>query len=137
MTPQVLVDTGPIVAILSKSDQHHQVCLAHLRRLSGPLLTCWPVIVEAAWLLRRDSAAVEKLLQSFQAKPLTLAPLDEMDVPGIVEILVKYRGLKLQLADAALLHVANRGNIQTVFTLDRRDFKVLRLRNGKRLKLIP
>jgi hypothetical protein len=35
----ILVDTGPIVAILSEPDEHHEVCVAQLSRLTGPLLT--------------------------------------------------------------------------------------------------
>jgi predicted nucleic acid-binding protein len=134
---RVLVDTGPIVAILSEQDQFHQVCLEQLGRLSGPLLTCWPVIVEAAWLLRRNVLAVERLLASFANGPFTLGLLDENDLQGISAILRQYRSLGLQVADASLLHLANRERIEAVFTLDRRDFQVLRLRNRKRLNLIP
>jgi predicted nucleic acid-binding protein len=45
--------------------------------------------------------------------------------------------LRIQLADASLVHLANREGIENMFTLDRRDFSVLRLAHGKRLHLIP
>lgn len=48
-----------------------------------------------------------------------------------------YQDLKIQLADAALLHLANRESIETVFTLDRRDFSVLRLARNRRLRVVP
>jgi len=134
---KVLVDTGPIVAILSTTDEHHQTCTEQLRSIRGPLLTCWPVITEAAWLLRAYPQALGALLSSFNGRPLELASLDQTDLPGIAAILARYKSLRIQLADASLVHLANRERIDTVFTLDRRDFGVLRLAHGKKLRIIP
>ena len=64
-------------------------------------------------------------------------PLDKPDLPAISAILDTYKNLKLQFADAALLHLANREGIKTIFTLDRRDFGVLRLASGQKLHIIP
>ena len=137
MTGQVLVDTGPIVAILLESDEHHEACVEQLRHIGGPLWTCWPVITEAAWLLRAYPQAIRKFLSSFHGRPFGLVPLSETDVPFIAGILAKYDGLGIQLADASLVHLANRERIEVMFTLDRRDFGVLRLAHGKKLRLIP
>ena len=125
------------MAILSESDEHHLACVGQLRRIEGPLLTCWPVITEAAWLLRTHPAAVATILSSFDGRPFGLASLGEADLPGIAAILARYRDLDIQLADASLVHVARREKIDTVFTLDRRGFGVLRLANGKKFHLIP
>ena len=137
MTGQVLVDTGPIVAILLESDEHHEACVEQLHRIRGPLLTCLPVITEAAWLLRAYPLAIRRLLSSFNGRPFELVPLDGTDLPGIAAVLAKYNTLRIQVADASLLHLANREGIEVMFTLDRRDFGVLRLARGKRLRLIP
>ncbi|HTA67298.1 MAG TPA: PIN domain-containing protein [Bryobacteraceae bacterium] len=137
MSRPVLVDTGPIVAILSASDQHHAPCVEQLRSIRGPLLTCWPVLTEAAWLLRAYPRALRVLMSSFQGRPFELLPLGEADLFGIATILGKYQGLGIQLADASLVHLANREGIETVFTLDRRDFDVLRLARGKKFRVIP
>jgi predicted nucleic acid-binding protein len=133
----VLIDTGPIVAILLESDEHHEACVEQLHHIRGPLLTCWPVITKAAWLLRAYPQAIRELLSSFHGRPFELVPLGETDLPGIAAILARYEGLRLQLADASLVHLANREGIEMMFTLDRRDFGVLRLAHGKKLRLIP
>jgi len=137
LSGQVLIDTGPIVAILLESDEHHEACVEQLHQIRGPLLTCWPVITEAAWLLRAYPSAIRKLLSSFHGRPFELLPLGETDLPAIAAVLAKYNALRIQIADASLLHLANREGIETLFTLDRRDFGVLRLAHGKKLRLIP
>ena len=133
----ILIDTGPIVAMLSSSDEHHAACVETLRQINGPLLTCWPVITEVTWLLRAHPAAIRTLLSSFEGQPFELLPMDEADLPSISSILAKYRDLRIQLADASLIQLANREEIETIFTLDRRDFSVMRLARGKKPHLIP
>lgn len=137
MSERILVDTGPIVAMLSSTDEHHAVCVRQLETIRGPLLTCWPVITEAAWLLRAYPLALARLLSSFNGRPFELLSLGEADLPGLTAILQKHRELGIQLADASLLHLANREEAGTVFTLDRRDFTVLRLHGGRKLRLVP
>jgi predicted nucleic acid-binding protein len=95
------------------------------------------VITEAAWLLRAYPLAIGRLLSSFNGRPFELVPLTEEDLPGIAAILVKYKGLGIQLADASLVHLGIREGIETIFTLDRRDFGVLRLARGKKFRVIP
>src|SRR5207247_8002002 len=97
-----------------------------IRSLRTPLLTCWPVLAEAAWLLRTQPILVRSLLRAVETAELQLATLDHRDVPGITRIMEKYQNLSTQLADSALLHLAEREGITTVFTLDRRDFWVYR-----------
>jgi predicted nucleic acid-binding protein len=87
--------------------------------------------------LRAYPQAIRKLLSSFPCRPFELVPLGETDIPGIAAILAKYAGLRIKLADASLVHLANREGIESMFTLDRRDFGVLRLAHGKKLRLIP
>jgi len=137
MTTGVLLDTGPLVAILSRKDAYHQVCVAQLRLIVPPLLTCWPIITEAAWLLRQYPVAVQRLLASFTQGWITLLPLGESDAEPIGKILQQYRKLNAQLADAALVHLAEREGLDTVFTLDRRDFSVYRFSGKRSFHLLP
>lgn len=132
-----LVDTGPLVAIASVRDQHHELCVEQLRQLQPPLLTCWPVITEAAWLLRHQASAVERLLGSFEVGLLRLLILDEKALRWLATFLIRYRKMGAQIADGALVYLAEREGIDTVFTLDRRDFLIYRLADGRSLRILP
>ena len=133
----VLLDTGPLVAFLSRRDHRHRICVETLQSLPTPLYTCWPVLTEAAWFLRSDGAALEKMFMLGTAGFYRVLSLDETDGLAIVEILKKYHRLKPQLADAALVHLARREGMDTVFTLDRRDFQVYRPSAKGSFRLLP
>jgi len=134
---RVLVDTGPLVAIISPDDPHHEICSALLKSMPSPLLTCWPVITEAAWLLRQYPFGFERLLKGIQEGFLEILPVAGSETVFIGRILKKYASLRPQFADAMLVYLAARENLTTVFTLDRRDFSVYRAAGGRPFRLLP
>ncbi|HYK63002.1 MAG TPA: hypothetical protein VEV85_26425 [Bryobacteraceae bacterium] len=134
---RVLVDAGPLVAILSPSDEFHRQCVDVLKSLAPPLYTCWPVLAEAAWLLRADPQAVETLLRGGAAGFYNTLALGGEDGEAIAGVLKRYRNLLARLADAALVHLAQRERIETIFTLDRRDFGVYRPGPNWVFQIIP
>lgn len=134
---RVLTDTGPLVAILSATDQYHEVCLRTVQNLRGPLLTCWPVITEAAWLLQGTPLALERLLRSISDGAVEILPVAGKEAVSVAEIMKKYGNLRPQLADAMLVHLADRENIRTIFTLDRRDFSVYRAGRKSSFRIVP
>jgi len=134
---RILIDTGPIVAIFSKQDRYHQACVETVREVKTPLYTCWPVITEAAWLLRVSPPAVQRMLSLADGSLMELLPLTGMEARTIASLMKRYETLRPQLADACLMYLAEREGIETIFTMDRRDFSVLRTRSGRALRLIP
>ncbi len=133
----ILVDTGPLVAILAKRDQFHLPCLEVLKSLRPPLLTCWPVITEAAYLLRQSPTALQSLFRMLEGGFLVLAPLDNTAAPWMATFFEQYEDQEPQIADAALVYLAERERIETIFTLDHRHFSVFRLPGNRRLNLLP
>ena len=134
---RVLVDTGPLVAIVSRRDNHHQICVEQLRSITPPLFTSWPVITEAAWLLRREPSAIQRLLSSTGVGFIQLLSLDTDASAWLMKFLRRYQKLGAQVADGSLVYLAERENIDTVFTLDRRDFSIYRFRRNRSFYLLP
>jgi predicted nucleic acid-binding protein len=133
---RVLVDTGPLVAMICENDTHHEACNKRLQEIQAPLLTCWPVITEAAWFLRDDPSAIQELLLSFNTGFLEFLPMDESALSWIAGFYRRYKKLSPQLADASLVYLAERENLDTIFTLDRRDFSIYRLAGGRPLRIL-
>lgn len=134
---RALIDTGPLIALFSEDDRDHGRCRAALHDLAPPLLTCLPVVTEAAWLLRKRPDDVHRVLDNFATGFFALLSLDAADLAPIAAIMRRYEDARIQFADAALAHLAERENIRTIFTLDRRDFSIIRLKRNRALKLIP
>jgi predicted nucleic acid-binding protein len=134
---RILLDTGPLVSLLVAADHLHQLCTNALATIQPPLLTCWPVLTEAAWLLRKQNRPMDRLAQAQAGGMFEILPLTAEDLPAIAAIMRRYEDIGLQFADAVLAHLAEREDIRTVFTNDRRDFSIIRLKRNRSLKLIP
>lgn len=135
--PGVLVDAGPLVALLDRSDQHHRACVEASRSIRGPLVSVWPAITEAMYLLGLSSDAQDALWDMLETGLVLLATLDVGDVRRMRDLMRKYRDQPMDLADAALVRVAERERIRTVFTIDRRDFEVYRPSRSWRFTILP
>jgi uncharacterized protein len=134
---RVLIDTGPLVAILSPNERTHQVCLSTLKSLPHSPITCWPVITEAMWLLRGFPLAIKKLLAAINGGTIELPAVNSTEAGQIGLIMEQYESLRPQFADAMLVYLAHREGIDTIFTLDRRDFSAYRSGRKKPFHLLP
>lgn len=132
----ILVDAGPLVAVIDADDRHHVACAAALRKLQPPLVTAWPAVVEAMYLLE-EFRAQDALWQMILRGVLVIEPLDAKDLGRARDLMAKYRDLPMDLADAALVALAERLSCRRVFTLDRRDFRVYRPKGLRTFEIIP
>ena len=133
----ILVDAGPLVALLDADDQYHKKCVAALKVLREPLVTVWPPVTEAMYLLEDLPKAQEALWEMLSRGVLQLLSLGHTDVPRMRELMSKYADRPMDLADAALVRVAEREGTRKIFTVDREDFSVYRLHGRVRPNIIP
>lgn len=133
----ILVDAGPLVALLHRDDQNHGACVGALRGIRQSLVTAWPCVTEAMHLLAFSWQAQDALWELLGTGRLGLLPLDAADAPRMRELMRKYRDLPMDLADAALVRLGEREGIRMVFTTDRRDFSLYRPSRMGRFTIIP
>ena len=125
------------MALLDQADPEHDACVATLKTLRDPLVTVWPAFTEAMYLLGRSWRAQKALWSRLETEALALAPLDETDAPRMRELMDKFRDLPMDLADAALVRVAERESLSEVFTLDRTHFSIYRPGRRRRFSIVP
>lgn len=122
---KTIIDTGPLVALLNRSDRHHAWTVAVLARIAPPLWTCEAVLTEAAYL----TGAGEALLEMVATGVLKIGLELEDQAEAVAKLLHRY-GERMDLADACVVRMAELNRRSQVFTLDRRDFSIYR-RNGR------
>lgn len=134
--PGVLLDTGPLVALLSKHDDNHARARELFGACSPPLRTCEAVIAEACFLMRRahpDGPAEVVALARKGVYQIGIS-LDE-HWPEIEALLDKYSGQPVSLADAALIRCAEIHNEPRILTFDS-DFTVYRWARTKKFQVL-
>ncbi len=130
MASVVLVDTGPLVALLNRRERHHRWAIRAFETLSGTLMTCEAVITEASFLLQRWPEAVDSIFQRIEDGSLQVEALGA-DAVALRRLLKTYRDVPMSFADACLVRLTERFPSARLLTLDR-DFTVYR-RNGRQL----
>jgi len=133
----VLIDAGPLVALLDRSDDRHEEIAEALKRIRDPLVSVWPALVEAMYLLSFSWRAQKALWELIETGTIQLLHLDEADIEPMKNLMEKYRDLPMDMADAALVRVAEREGIRRILTLDHRDFSVYRLARKGSFTLLP
>jgi predicted nucleic acid-binding protein len=89
------------------------------------------------YLLGGSWPGQKALWSRLETEALTLAPLNETDAPRMRELMEKYRDLPMDLADAALVRVAERESLTEIFTLDRKHFSIYRSGRRRRVYIQP
>lgn len=132
----ILVDAGPLVAILNRRERRHQEFKAFLAQSQDEFGTVWPAVTEAMDLLNNPTAQ-DALWDLLARSVITLLPLGAPDVPRMRQLMRKYRDLPMDLADAALVCVAEREGISRILTVDEKDFRAYRLEGRGAFTLLP
>jgi hypothetical protein len=130
--PSALVDTGPLVGLIDRRDQHHVSASKWLQRARRPLITNIAVLTEATHLLDFSVDAQLDLLD-WISREVRVDNETEQDLPRIAAIMRKYEDRPADFADASLVALAERLNIDRIVSTDR-DFGVYRTAKGKPLR---
>ena len=135
----IVVDTGPIVALLNDRDDHHERCRDFLANHPGPLLVPSTVFTEVCMLAerRRGTRAELAFLADVRAGLFTLLESTSADLDRIAELVANYADLPLGTVDASVIALAERLNLPAVATLDHRHFSIVRPRHVPVLELLP
>jgi uncharacterized protein len=135
----ILLDTSGLLAAIDGSQRHHREAAAALRAVHAPLLLSPFVLAELDYLLttRVSLAAATSLLEQVADGVYRLEPMAAGDIAAALEVLDRYRDLRLGLADASIVVLAQRHGVLDVLTLDERHFRALRGPGDRPFRLLP
>ncbi len=128
-----LLDTGPLVSFLASGLSHHVWVVEQWKQLGAPLLTCEPVLTEAAFLLKRERRETDALFALLERGVIRIALAVQEEQADLRALMRRYRNRPMSLADACLVRLSEIHTAGEVFTLDS-DFRIYR-RHGN--KVIP
>lgn len=137
MRPAVIVDTGPIVALLDADETHHRWAHQQFESLAPPLLTSESVLSEACFLLRRvgaDSSLPVALLRRGVLRVVdVLGTADDAD--AVTALIRRYADVPMSLADACLVRILERTENGSIMTLDS-DFHIYRQGGRRTIRIL-
>lgn len=130
----IILDTGPLVAMLNRRDAFHRWSVAEAAKLKPPFYSCEAVLTEAHFLLRGIPLGTDRLLEFVGSGHLDLSFSYAAHHVRISELMRGYKNVPMSFADACLVRLTEeqRGS---VFTLDT-DFLIYRKHGRDKLDLI-
>ena len=127
----ILLDAGPQIALFAVDDRYHDHYDELITKLSVTglrLLTTWPCVVEASYLLGKPQRY--ELLRWIELGGVAVYPFDPHHLADIVnwmEIYTQDGKREMDFADATLYWLAQETGVREIMTMDVRDFSRYRL----------
>jgi predicted nucleic acid-binding protein len=131
----VLLDTGPIVALLDRSEGRHAECAEIIATLEAPLVTCEAVIAEACYLLRGLKGAAAAVLDNVERGNFLILYRVTGRADRIAKLMKKYADAPMDFADACLVDMAGQLGAGRIWTLDG-DFGIYRWGRNRPFELV-
>ena len=132
-----ILDTGPFVALLDKSENNHDRCVTAFRNFKGSLLTTEAVLTEAIYLLGLSIKAQKTCIEFILQGGATLVPQSVESLSRAAALMEKYKDVPMDFADATLVVLAEEAGIDEVFTLDLKGFSAYRIHGRKSFRVMP
>jgi len=135
----VLVDTGIIYALADRSDAWHLRARRFVENYKGTLIIPSAVIPEACYLLQTHLSPQAEIafIRSIVTGALRLEQVTEEDMGRALEVMNSYQDMVIGLVDASVVAVAERLNLSSILTTDRRHFSVIKAKHCPAFTLLP
>jgi len=133
----VMMDTGPWVALIDRSEGRHEECVQWLRDFRGNIFSSEAVLTEVLYLLNFSSRARSAALDFVLSGAIILVPPSLESLKRIKRLMEKYKDIPMDYADATLVSIAEDLSITEVVTFDLKDFGIYRLSSKQPFVILP
>ena len=125
MKQKIIVDTGPLVALINDREQFHPWVTQTVANLVYPFLTCEAVITETCFLLQDVYGGEDAVMGLIASKHLKIAFRLDEEIQTVKALMKQYKNVPMSLADACLVRMNELIEGSCVLTLDS-DFRIYR-----------
>ncbi|MBC8346030.1 MAG: PIN domain-containing protein [Candidatus Marinimicrobia bacterium] len=132
---KVIIDSGPIVAFLNKSDYHHHWAKNQFSQLKPPFYTCESVISESIFLMQNVQNGTDSILELFGRELIKIRFRLENEMSSVTTLIKKYSDIPMSLADGCLVRMSEQMSNSIICTLDS-DFRTYRKEKRSVIPLI-
>ncbi len=133
----ILLDTGPFVALLDRSERSHKQCVDFFSAFRGSVYTTEPVLTETLYLLGPGVKAQRVCIDFILKGGAILVPQSTTSLDRASALMEKYHDVPMDFADATLVVLGEETGINEIFTLDVRGFQTYRIHGRKSFILYP
>jgi predicted nucleic acid-binding protein len=134
---ELLLDTGALVTLLDRSQKHHRSFATFFGEWDRPVVSTEAVLTEATHLLAGLRGGRQACVDFFLSGGALLVPATTASLRRSRDLLSQYADLPMDYADATLVVLAEELDTDLVFTTDRRDFAVYRIKGQRGFDILP
>jgi predicted nucleic acid-binding protein len=132
-----ILDTGPWVALIDRSESRHTECIQWLKNFSGRLYSTEAVLTEVLYILNFSIIARCAALDFVLKSVVEIVPSSTASLKKTKNLIKKYADLPMDFADATIVCLANETGMQNIVTFDQKDFSIYRLPKKKSFTIMP
>ena len=133
---RVIMDTGPWVALVDRSETRHNECVDWLKQFRGEIYSSEAVLTEVLYLLNFSFPAQSAALDFVLNRAVILVPSSVESLSAVRNLMEKYQDLPMDFADGTLVCIAQDLGIYDAVTFDKKHFGSYRLRK-RQFSLMP
>jgi len=134
---QILMDTGPWVALLDRSEDRHHECVEWFSQFKGEIFTTEAILTEVLYLLNFSSTAQSAALDFVISGAMTLVPSSIESLRRVKNLMKRYEDLPMDFADATIVILAHDLGIRHVGTFDKKHFSIYRSPGKQPFLVLP
>jgi predicted nucleic acid-binding protein len=132
-----ILDTGPWVALIDRSESRHIECAQWLKNFSGRLYSTEAVLTEVLYILNFSITAQCAALDFVLESVVEVVPSSIDSLKKTKNLMKRYADLPMDFADATIVCLAAETEIRNIVTFDRKDFAIYKFPRKKSFTIMP
>jgi predicted nucleic acid-binding protein len=134
-----ILDASALIALGAREDPGHDAMRSAVAAEVSAIVVPQPLLCDAAYVIREREGppAVPPFIRLLAGSSWRIEPADTDDLQRAADLFEQYADTRLDLIDSLTVAIAERLRASRIYTLDRRDFSIVRPRQVEAFELLP